>query len=120
MQQVGLLDRDVCRAGELSCETVAILTNLKAEEADATTLQRIVRAHWGIENQLHYVRDVTMGEDASTTRKGEAPQAMAALRNTVIGLIRRSGTSQVASAMRHFSIRVGEALALLGLRWKPK
>lgn len=115
-----MLDRDVNRAGDLSCETVAIVTNLKPEEADAMTLQRLVRAHWGIENQLHYVRDVTFGEDASQTRLGNGPQVMAALRNTVIGLIRSTGTHRIASALRRYAVRTQDALELLGFQWKPK
>lgn len=119
-QQVALLDRDINRAGEVSCETAAIVTSLRAEQLDAQALQRVVRAHWGIENRLHYVRDVTMGEDNSQVRKGKAPQVMAALRNTVLGLVRSTGREQIASALRHFAIHVEDALALLGLRWKPK
>ena len=46
-------------------------------------------ARVGIENRLHYVRDVTLGEDASQVRTGAAPQVMAALRNVVLGLLRR-------------------------------
>lgn len=119
-QQVALLDRDVCRAGEVSCETAAIVTSLGVKEVDARTLQAIVRAHWGIENSLHYVRDVTFEEDASRVRKGQAPQVVAALRNTVIGLVRGTGTRQIASALRHFAIHPEEVLSLLGLRSKPK
>jgi len=115
-----LLDRDVNRAGNVSCETVAIITNLTPEEANAMTLQRVVRAHWGIENQLHYVRDVTFGEDASQTRLGKGPQAMAALRNTVIGLIRSTGTRAIATTLRRFGNRIQDALALLGVQWEPK
>jgi hypothetical protein len=44
------------------------------------------RRHWGIENHLHYVRDVSFAEDRSTVRTGHAPQNLATLRNLVIGL----------------------------------
>jgi hypothetical protein len=59
-----------------------------------------VRGHWAIENQLFRVRDVTLGEDASQVRKGSAPEVMAALRNTVIALLRQSGTVNIAAAIR--------------------
>jgi hypothetical protein len=52
---------------------------------NAAQLQCLRRGHWTIE-ALHYVRDVTLGEDASTVRTGHAPQNLAALRNLVIGL----------------------------------
>lgn len=47
---------------------------------------KTLRGHWSIENQLHYVRDVTLGEDQSTARTGYSQQNLAALRNVVIGL----------------------------------
>jgi len=40
----------------------------------AEHLATAVRAHWGIENRLHWVLDVSFGEDASTVRKDNAPQ----------------------------------------------
>lgn len=115
---MGLLDRDVCEDGQVRCETVAIVTSLSADEADAATLLQIVRDHWGIENSLHWVRDVTMGEDASQLRKGHAPHVMAALRNTVIGLIRCQHGRRIASAMRHFAAHIDQALALVGITWR--
>ena len=51
-------------------------------------LLRHVRGHWGVENRLYYVRGVTFGEDASLTRKGAAPEVMAALRNLVLAILR--------------------------------
>ena len=47
-----------------------------------------VRGHWGIENKLHYVRDVTYGEDASRVRTRNAPQNMASMRNLAIAAMR--------------------------------
>lgn len=49
------------------------------------------RRHWSIESRLHYVRDVTLGEDRSTVRTGQAPANMAALRNLVIGICALEG-----------------------------
>jgi predicted transposase YbfD/YdcC len=51
---------------------------------------KLKRGHWGIES-LHYVKDVTMGEDRSTIHKDNGPKIMAALRNTVVSLLRRAG-----------------------------
>jgi len=61
------------------------------------------------------VRDVTFDEDRSPVRTGAIPQVMAALRNTALGLLRRTGTSNIAAACRHYAAQPGEALALLGL-----
>ena len=76
---------------------------------------RLWRGHWGIENRLHYVRDVTMREDASQARSGAAPQVMAALRNAAPGLLRQTGAANIAAALRHYSYKPLETLALLGI-----
>ena len=57
--------------------------------------------HWGIDNQLHWVRDVTYGEDRSQIRTGHAPTVMATLRNTAISLLRLAGWKNIAAALRH-------------------
>jgi hypothetical protein len=67
-----------------------------------------------IENRLHYVRDVTMGEDASQIRTGSAPQVMAALRNVVLAPLRTAGFQNMAGALREIGWS-GGALLFLGL-----
>lgn len=62
-----------------------VLSSRPHAQMNAAQLQGLRRGHWGIES-VHYVRDVTFGEDASTVRTGHAPQNLAALRNLVIGL----------------------------------
>jgi hypothetical protein len=58
------------------------------------------RGHGGIENRLHWVRDVTLGEDASRIRTGAALQVLAALRNAAISLLRLAGVTNIAAALR--------------------
>ena len=60
------------------------ITSLAPERADARRLAAINRGHWGIENHLHWVRDVVLGEDASRIRTGETPQVMALFRNVAL------------------------------------
>lgn len=99
--------------------TVAVrykVTSLSPEQADATTLLHLSRGHWAIENRLHYVRDVTLGEDASRIRSGAAPQAMAAVRNTVLSVLRLQGVSNCAAGLRAFGWRPERAAGALGLR----
>ena len=60
----------------------------------------ISRGYWGIENRVHWVRDVTFDEDRCQVRTGAAPQVLAALRNLAISLVRRAGHSNVAAALR--------------------
>ena len=73
------------------------------------------RGHWGSETRLHYVRDVTLGEGACRVHTGAAPQALAAMRNTVIALVRLAGGVNVAAALRRFAARPAEALAAIGI-----
>ncbi len=94
-------------------ETVSLITTLPAEHASPARLLDLVRGHWHIENGLHYVRDVTFGEDRSRLRTGNAPQILAALRNLVITLIHRSGSHEIAASRRAFAYHPRRALALL-------
>jgi hypothetical protein len=65
-------------------------------------LLELSRAHWGIENRLHCVRDVTFQEDRCRVRSGHAPQVLAALRNVAIRLIRCLGFTNIAEGREHF------------------
>jgi predicted transposase YbfD/YdcC len=91
------------------------LTSLPAAEPAAHLLD-LVRGHWRIENQLHYVRDVTLGEDASQVRSGSAPQVLAALRNCALGLLRQDGVTNLAARLRHHAWQPAHVvLRLLGI-----
>jgi Transposase DDE domain len=109
------LTRERTIQGVKTVETVRGITSLSAERADAWRLEQLARGHWGIENGLHYRRDVTMGEDASRVRKGAAPQVMAALRNSILHLLDAAGATNLAAAMRRFSNCFAQALRFLGL-----
>jgi predicted transposase YbfD/YdcC len=66
--------------------TAYAVTSLALGAASPTQLTGWPRGHWRIENQLHWVRDVTFGEDASTARTGSLPRVMASLRNLAAAL----------------------------------
>jgi predicted transposase YbfD/YdcC len=102
------------RAGQTTRLVRYFLTSLSAA-VPARQLLRLIREHWHIENRLHSVRDVTLGEDASQVRSGAAPQALAAVRNAVVGLLRQHRYTNIAAALRHFAWSPGAALRLLGL-----
>jgi predicted transposase YbfD/YdcC len=76
------------------------ITSLPAPDADAARLLALGRGHWQIENGLHYRRDVTLEEDGSQVRRGQAPQVLAALNNLVCGLCGRAGISNLAELQR--------------------
>ena len=90
------------------------LLSLHPEEASAAEAAALWRGHWTIENRVHYPRDVTLGEDACQVRAGNAPQALAALRNALLSLLRAQGWTNIAAALRHYGAYVTRALRLLG------
>lgn len=89
------------------------------EEADAARLLALVRAHWGIENGLHHVKDETLGEDRCRVRKGAAAEVFAAVRNVAVfllGKVRSAGKgrpSSNAAATRRLAAHPKEALDLV-------
>jgi len=98
---------------ETTAEVAYYITSLDRNRADAVRLGELIRSHWEIENRLHHVRDVTLGEDASRVRKNSAPQALAALRNAVIHLLDEVDATSKAAARRRFAARPNEALQLI-------
>jgi predicted transposase YbfD/YdcC len=94
--------------------TVYAITNLTAAQASPARLADWIRGHWGIE-ALHHIRDTTYAEDASHTRTGNTPRAMASLRNLAIGILRTRGHRNIAAALRRNASHPTRVLPLLGL-----
>jgi predicted transposase YbfD/YdcC len=82
-------------------QTCYAITSLPATQAQPAQLAAWLRGHWTIENQLHWVRDVTFGEDLSQARTGNGPHVMASLRNLAISILRLAGHANIARALRH-------------------
>jgi predicted transposase YbfD/YdcC len=77
---------------------------------DATSLAHAIRAHWGVENRDHYVRDVTLGEDASRIRK--RPGVMARIRSVALNILRANGVQNVSQALYANALNFDRLLAL--------
>src|SRR5207248_11622451 len=101
-QQVFRIERRVIRTktGEVHTEIHEGLTSRAAEGADPQRLLGFLRDHWRIENQSHWVRDVTFDEDRSQVRCGAIPEVMAAFRTMAIDLLRAAGETNIAAACR--------------------
>ena len=117
MKQGFEIKRERTIGGVTTVEVGYGITSLSEKGADAARLLGLTRMHWRIENGLHYVRDVTMGEDASRVRKGSAPQVMAALRNAVTFVVaQEAGPKETRpEVMERMAARPAEALQALGL-----
>jgi hypothetical protein len=102
------------RTGETHVEVAYAVPSLSPHRATPAQLLTLWREHWHIENKLHWVRDVTFGEDGSTVRAGGGPQVLAALRNLAIGLLRLAGATNIA-ACRRYAAQPALALTAVGL-----
>ncbi|AMV26071.1 hypothetical protein VT84_20415 [Gemmata sp. SH-PL17] len=101
--------------GNRTVEVVYGITSLSMERANAATLRAILRDHWQIENGLHYVRDVTLGEDACRVRKGTAPPVLAAVRNVVIHLLADVDAKSRPEALELLQLDPARARNLIGI-----
>lgn len=111
--QIAQLRRTVTTGGKKTVEVVYLITSASSQTAPPATLATWIQGHWGIENQLHWVRDVTYDEDRSQVRTGHAPRVMATVRNTAISLLRLDGWTNIAQALRHHARNVERPIALM-------
>jgi hypothetical protein len=109
--------RERTAGGKTTVEVAYGVTSLTPAEAPAERLLGLLREHWRIENCLHYVRDVTLGEDACRVRRGNAPQVLAGLRNAVVHLLAGVEAESRPAALERLQARPAEALGLLGFPW---
>lgn len=109
------------RNGRKTVEVVYLITSMPMTGAAPSQVADWIRGHWGIENRLHRVRDVTFdwghlplaGADRSTIRTGTGPHVMATIRNTVVSVLRLAGQTSIAAALRHHSRNPDRPIDLL-------
>jgi predicted transposase YbfD/YdcC len=90
------------------------ITSLSPEIASADQLLALRRGHWTIENRVHYVKDVSLGEDQSPVHLANGPMILAILRDTALNLLRGAGVSAIAAQLRAISRHPERVLPLLG------
>ena len=113
--QVGHVASEVVKDGQTALEVRSFITSVSRPVADAAQLLKWVRGQWSIENRSHYVRDVTMGEDASRIRQRSGPEVMAAFRNATIGFLRTMGVTNIAESLRRNASQASQLFARLGM-----
>jgi hypothetical protein len=108
-----------CQVGpaEPTCETRFFITSLVPR---VKTFARAVRGHWGIENSLHWVLDISFREDESRLRKDHGPENLALLRRLAASLLHNEGTSPggVACKRKEAGWDNGYLLEVLGASLK--
>jgi predicted transposase YbfD/YdcC len=115
VQQVFRLDRQFTHAttGKVHQESQFGITSLMANQANPEKMLELVRAEWGIENKLHFRRDVTFREDKTRMTRKPIARAMAIINNLVIALFNKQGFSNHAQARRIFCAKPASALELV-------
>jgi len=98
------------KTNQTSNEVTYGITSCSPEKADAQQMLKWVRGYWGIENGLHYRRDVTLREDATRMSNPTMANAMATINNFMIGLTQKLGFSNLADARRQFGYKIGRQL----------
>lgn len=115
LEQVFKLERRFTNlsTGEVESEVQYGLTSLTPQHASPERLLEIVRSEWGIENGLHYRRDVTYQEDQTRMTNKTMARAMAIINNLVISLLNSQGFANHAHARRVFDACPHKALAII-------
>ncbi len=88
---VGMVEATREVHGHSSIERRYYLSSLKL---NVQTFAKAVRAHWGIENQVHWTLDVCFGEDRSRARSGYAAENLATLRRAALNMLKREKTKK--------------------------
>jgi predicted transposase YbfD/YdcC len=115
LEQVFRIKRksETVKTGKVSEQAIYGITSLPVEEYGAEALLELTRKHWGIENGLHYRRDVTFKEDACRQTSSNGGRVLAVLNNLRIGILRKLGWENIAKARRYFNAQIDEALDLI-------
>lgn len=114
LEQVFKLERHAVslKTGEIRQQTEYGFTSLSREEITPAKLLEMTRSYWGIENGLHYRRDVTLREDYTRFTKPNAGHVMACINNLILALLLKTSHPSIPAARRFFSANPHQALDL--------
>ena len=79
----------------------------------ALEFAQVIRSHWGIENRLHWVKDVIFGEDAALCRDYNAATNWSFIRTIAINIARMSGYDSLTRAERFLAHDIAQLFSLL-------
>jgi predicted transposase YbfD/YdcC len=97
LKQVVSVHRVVKSKGKMREELAYFISS---KQSNAFLYSEGIRLHWAIENSLHYVKDITLNEDDSKIRTGNAPQNISTIKNISINILRSNDYTNMAQAIR--------------------
>lgn len=103
------IQRNTLRKGERTITDSFYLSSL---QLSAKEMGYGIRSHWGIENSLHYVKDVVTHEDAIRIKEPNAASVLAIIRNEIVSIFRINGYNSIKSAIRYYG---GNLIFLMSL-----
>lgn len=108
--------RHILKGQHILIKPPAIRYYISSLDEPVESFARRIRDYWQIENKVHYVRDVTQGEDASRIRVQPLPNNFASARNLALNLYRNHGFDNMAQAQR----KAGQGLDFLKALFRMK
>ena len=105
------VERQGTRAGKPYHQIAYYISSLNL---NATQFAQGIRGHWGIENRLHWVKDVVLEEDSSRMRQGNAPANLSIIRSLAIAILRYNGYSSITTAIRMIGHNLEQIFQLIG------
>jgi predicted transposase YbfD/YdcC len=104
------VERTGTRAGKKYHEVVCYISSLILS---AKEFALGIRGHWGIENRLHWVKDVVFNEDGSNIRAGNAPANLSIIKAIALNILRQNGHASITIATRYLSNDIDKLLRLV-------
>ena len=110
LAMIGMVEARTERGGKIAAERRFYVSSAKL---DAKTFAKAVRAHWGVENRLHWILDVVFHDDLARLRTGSGPQNMAIIKHMAMNLIRHPADRHSLKSRRKLACLNGDYLESL-------
>ena len=114
-EQVIELERTVThkRSGKKTQGWRWFITSLQVEDVGWERLAKLIRQHWVVENNIHWLKDAVMKEDRTRQRNANAAQALGLLRTALLAPVRKAGHTSLTQATENFAANKWQALKIV-------